>query len=1099
MLRIVTGPFHPDLESALVSDLRRLKSPDSLAPLAVIVPSDSLRDHLKRLLCLEQGLSLINVHILTFHQLALRLLSERRPFDFNRLRSPLYFHELVRHLLRRQPAGSSWHALGETPGAWSALYATLKDLKDAAVDPDRVADVWSQRWPGQLPEPQPLWLLYRQFLEMRRRLSAWDADDLASLATAEVPRSAFLAGLHHALYYGFYDLTQVQLDFFRAVTAIAAATVYFPLVDGQAEFLFAQRFYDAHIRGLGGSESPARRGAKSSGRQLALFDETLSEPASKDRGVSVTPGLQVVPRVMCAGNPLDEVTTVAKDILSLVEDRGYRFADIGIVVRSMAGYDDVLARVCAEQGVPIAGDLGRPLGVWPSVNVVLQLLAVRASDFHRDDVLELLSSPFFRCEAVCPDPAAARPDLWTLAVRRLGITKGRDEWRRLTRFVDQGLPLRDGDEDYAGSIVAAEQVRLLCDTFTGLADAMETIPDSGSWTEYVDRLHTLADRLLAVDHSSAGESEADPLAVLFEVLDQLRHLDDFSERVLLHDFVTTARRAVEGARLSSRAAQGYGVQVLDAMAARGLSFRALYVLGLNEKSFPRFIHEDAFLRDAVRHMLEQDIGYKIEAKLAGYEEERLLFALLRRSAREYLMVSYQRADRAGRPLAPSGYVDDLCRESLAAVQYIPRRPAARFETVPQYRIACLTEAELATRSLLERRMPVVLYGLYPGGLLLERSLPVLQAQERMERRLGAYDALIGAASNSWQTLLSRGFSPTALQRYASCPFQFFAASILHLDHEDIDSPGDPIGPLEQGTLAHRILRRWMEESAEVGAFGTEKKVLLSDPLDRLDDCARAVFADYESDHPVGYTLTWELRQRELMTFLREAARLELAELDGRWQPWLFEHPVNGVLTVDFSDESIAVPIKGRLDRVDRSPQGRLFRIVDYKFKRTREPKPYETNLGLAAVRGDNLQPPLYLLMAEAALAADLGAPPPTCDGVWFYYLAPEWKEPLKRVAFPGDAWRSPMFGALSTSLTRIFTGIRDGLFFIAPHASVCGRCDFGALCRRTHQPSAWRARADTSVTQSHRALRRAQLPGSGDQAPLNEATSSKALVDEDES
>jgi ATP-dependent helicase/nuclease subunit B len=1098
MLRIVTGPFHPHLESALVSDLRRLKTPDPLAPLAIIVPSDSLRDHLKRLLCLGQGLSLIHVHILTFHQLALRLLSERQPFDINRLQSPIYFHELVHHLLRRQPAGSTWHALAETPGAWSALFATLKDLKDAAVDPDRVADVWGQRWPGQSPEPQPLWLLYRQFLEMRRRLSAWDADDLASLATAEVPGSVFLAGVRHALYYGFYDLTQVQLDFFRAVTAVVSATVYFPLVDGHAEFSFAQRFFDAHIRGLGVSELASRRGEKSSGRQLALFDETLPEPASNNPADSLTPGLPIIPRVMCAGNPLDEVTTVAKDILSLVEERGYRFADIGVAVRSLAGYDDVLARVFAEQGVPMAKDLGRPLGVWPCVKAVLQLLAVRASNFHRDDVLDLLSSPFLRYETVCPHPAAARPDLWTVAVRRLGITKGRGEWRRLTRFVEQGLPLHDGDEDGAGSIVPAEQVRLLYDMFSNLADALEAIPDSGSWTEYVDRLQALGDRLLLVDRSGAEESEADPMASTFEVLGQLRHLDDFSDPVPLKEFVLTAHRAVEDTRGLSRSVQGCGVQVLDAMAARGLSFRALYVLGLNEKCFPRFIHEDAFLRDAVRHMLEQDIGYKVEVKLAGYEEERLLFALLRRSARDYLMLSYQRADRAGRPLAPSGYVDELCREPPAAIQHIPRRPAARFETVSQYRTGSLTEAELATRSLLERRMPVPLYSRYPGGLLLERSLPVLQAHERIERRLGAYDGLIGAGSAFWQTVLSRGLSPTALQRYATCPFQFLAASILHLDQEELDSPGDPIGPLEQGTLAHRILRRWMEELASAGWFGTEKKTPVIDPLILLDECAGTVFADYESVHPVGYALTWELRQRELVTFLREVARLELTELDGRWEPRLFEHPVNGVLPVDFPDGSIMVPIKGRLDRVDWSPQQRLFRIVDYKFKRTREPKSHETNLGLAAVRGYNLQPPLYLLMAEAALAADLGAPPPMCNAVWFYYLAPDWKEPLKRVPFPGDAWRSSMSGALSTSLTRMFTGIRDGAFFIAPHESVCGRCDFGGMCRRTHQPSAWRARADTSTIRAHRDLRRAQLPGSGDQAPFSESKMGKTIADEDE-
>lgn len=1082
MLRIVTGSFQPRLESALVSDLRRLKSQDPLEQLAIVVPSDHLRDRVKRLLCMERGLSLVNVHVLTFYHLALRLLSERRPFDTNRLRPPLYFHELVHHLLRRQPAGSAWRAMAETPGAWSALSATLKDLKDAAVDPDRVADVWSQQWSGLMPEPQPLWLLYRQFLEMRRQLSAWDADDLASLASAEAGQSVFLTGLRHALYYGFYDLTQVQLDFFRAVTAIVPATVYFPLIEGHADFSFAQRFFDAHIRGLGRREVRQPQEVADN-KQLSLFDGCSQDPVP-DPADAPDPlerpiiGRSIIPRVISAGSPRDEVTTVAKDILGLVEERAVRFADIGVVARSLSGYDDLITRIFAEQGIPVATDLGRPLAAWPSVKAVLQLLAVRASNFHRDDVLELLSSPFLNREAVCPDPAAVRPDLWTLAVRRLGLAKGRGEWGRMTRFLDQDLPLHDGEEEGAGPKVPAAQVRLLWETFTKLADILETMPDSDSWSQYVERLQELSGRLLGDDASDAMPSALNPMACFQEMLDQLRHLDEFSDPVPLNEFVQAVHRAVDVARLPSPTQQGCGVQVLDAMAARGLSFRALYVLGMNEKSFPRFIQEDAFLRDAVRHMLEQDVGYKVQAKISGYEEERLLFALLCRSAREQLTLSYQRADGAGRPLVPSGYVEDLCRE-LSLIPYaIPRRPAARFETVPQYRPDCLTESELATRCLLERLVPTALCPQYPGGALLERSLAVLQAHERMERRLGVYDGLIGEGFGYWETVLARGLSPSALQRYATCPFQFFAASVLRLDAEKQDKPGDPIGPLEQGTLAHRILRRWMEDLTGQGFF-VEGATGSIDPLTRLEQCARQVFADYEVTHPVGYALTWELRQRELLTFLREVVQRDLAELAGGWQPRLFEYPVNGILTVKLANGPIAVPLKGRLDRVDWSPQRQAFRIVDYKFKRTKEPKSYEKNLALGAVRGYHLQPPLYLVMAEASLAAAFDQPSPTCEGVWFYYLAPDWKERMKQVRFPGDAWQSPLETGLSTSFMRIFTGIRSGSFFIAPHESVCERCEFGSICRRTHQSSAWRARADAAAIQSHRDLRRARPPDSG--------------------
>ncbi|HJR77392.1 MAG TPA: PD-(D/E)XK nuclease family protein [Nitrospiraceae bacterium] len=1079
MLRLVTDPFQPRLESSLVSDLRRLKSHEPLAPLAIIVPSDTLRDRVKRLLCIEQGLTLVNVHVLTFYQLALRLLSEREPFDTSRLQSSVYFHELVHHLLRRLGPDSPWHPLAETPGAWSALFATLRDLKDAGVDADRVADVWSQRWPGGRPEPQPLWLLYRQFLEMRRQLSAWDADDLAVLATEKAGDSDFLTGLRHALYYGFYDLTQGQLDFFRAVTGIVPATLYFPLIDGHPDFGFAQRFFDAHIRGLGRLELQSTAGKVPIG-QLSLFDEAPPSPVeSQSSGAADGGEIFVLPRVMSAGSPLDEVTTVAKDILSLVEERGYRFADIGVVVRSLSAYADLIGRVFAEQGIPVATDLGRSLAAWPFVKAILQLVTVRASDYHREDVLELLSSPFLRREAICPDADAARPDLWSLAVRRLGVTKGKDQWQRLTRFLDQDFPLHDGDDDGTGRVVPVSQIRLFWDTFTGLADALDALPESAPWSQYVDSLHELIGRLLLDDSVDPQTGVATPGATLSELLAQLRRLDEFSGPVPLTEFVLAVHRAVDSARHYASAQLGCGLQVLDAMAARGLSFRALYVLGLNEKCFPRFIHEDAFLRDTVRHMLEQDIGYKIQTKVSGYEEERLLFTLLCRSAREQLTLSYLRADETGRPLVPSGYVDDLCQGRSLTPLAVPRRPAERYEAMSQYRPDCLTESELTTRFLLDRRIPTKLFTQYPGGLLLQRSLVVLQAHDRMEHRLGPYDGLIGAESGAWEKFLARGLSPSTLRRYASCPFQFFAASVLRIETEESAMPGDPIGPLEQGILAHRILRRWMEDLAGQGFFarGGTSSV---DPFTLLEDCARQVFADYEMTHPVGYALTWELHQRGLLTFLHEVGRQDLAHLAGEWQPVLFEYPVSGELSVDLGNGSTAVPVKGRLDRVDWSPERRIFRVVDYKFKRTKEPKSHEKNLALGAIRGHNLQPPLYLLMAEGSLASVLGADPSTCDGVWFYYLAPDWEERMTRVLFPGDAWRSSLRAALSGTFRRIFTGIRSGHFFIAPHESLCERCDFTTICRRSHQASAWRARTDDAPVQSHRELRRARPPAGGD-------------------
>ena len=132
-------------------------------------------------------------------------------------------------------------------------------------------------------------------------------------------------------------------------------------------------------------------------------------------------------------------------------------------------------------------------------------------------------------------------------------------------------------------------------------------------------------------------------------------LDAIGEDITWAEFAELLAHAFERASIPLEPTPHQGVRLLDAMTARGLSFKALFVLGLNDKVFPRYVREDAFLRDRHRRVLDTTLGFKIDEKLAGYDEERLLFSLICGSADRRLYLSFQRAD-AGRMLAASPYI-----------------------------------------------------------------------------------------------------------------------------------------------------------------------------------------------------------------------------------------------------------------------------------------------------------------------------------------------------------------------------------------------------------------------------------------------------------
>src|SRR5207244_11174517 len=104
--------------------------------------------------------------------------------------------------------------------------------------------------------------VYATGIKRNRTVRLADTDVLSALAMERVVDSAFLKRMARICYYGFYDLTQGQLDFFKAVAGAYPATLFFPSRPVSSAYRFAQRFFETYIHGLairveGGPPIPA--------------------------------------------------------------------------------------------------------------------------------------------------------------------------------------------------------------------------------------------------------------------------------------------------------------------------------------------------------------------------------------------------------------------------------------------------------------------------------------------------------------------------------------------------------------------------------------------------------------------------------------------------------------------------------------------------------------------------------------------------------------------------------------------------------------------------------------------------------------------------
>ncbi|HEX9284376.1 MAG TPA: hypothetical protein VF879_01800, partial [Nitrospirales bacterium] len=634
MLTIVTGPFQPDLETALVSQVRTLKQENPLAPLAIIVPSQQLARRVKWLLAIEQGLALLDVHVLTFHQLAVTVIRDA-DMSVPTLVNVAFREELLRYLVDRGvPGADVFQGQRAMKGLWTGLWATIQDLKEARVEPDTALAALEE---GRLKSDDlarltALLRLYAAVLEIDKALRLADPDDLATIAMERAADASFLKRMTRICYYGFYDVTQGQLDFFKAVAAGYPTTVFFPLRRDIPAYRFAQRFFETYIQGMTiRVEGGPAKGAPPTPTLLSMADE-------------MAPPVRGTCRIISAVGPEDEVAAAAKEILRLIEDQGFDPLEIGVVTRMLDSYLPVVRRVFEENKVPFACSEGEPLIHEPLAKTIIRFLRLRVESFPRASVLDVLTSPSFQLDDILvgggpakgapPTPTSTKPkpvphpDMWEWITRKLGITRGDPaggdlgEWQRLERAI---LPHVDCPP------ATSEQIGLLWDLVKRLHADLSAIPARAGWGEYAAMFSRLLplyfDLPVRNGSPAAGHGELVPAAIL-SCLASVEKLDVLGEEVSLKEWTNLLVRALERAHVPSEAGDRHGVQVLDVMGARGVPFRALFVLGLNEKIFPRSIREDALLRDTERDVLARDLGFKIALKLDGFQEERLLFALL---------------------------------------------------------------------------------------------------------------------------------------------------------------------------------------------------------------------------------------------------------------------------------------------------------------------------------------------------------------------------------------------------------------------------------------------------------------------------------------
>jgi CRISPR/Cas system-associated exonuclease Cas4 (RecB family) len=950
------------------------------------------------------------------------------------------------------------------PGFPKALARTLWELRLAGLPSDRLIDQAGPRGPalhgGSRPGPSGPGAAVRDVGRLLARfesqLDTAAVDDRAALfrLAAAACRADRVRWARLSIV-----LLDVPLDSRAEQDFVAALVSRSPEVLATAPG--GDHFALRALAAMGGQldTQPDTAPAASDLRHLRQFIFEKERPRERARAGDVTlfsaPGegreaVEIVRRI------LDEAAT------------GVPFDEMAVFLRTPQQYLGLLEHACARGDVPVYFDRGtrRPDPAGRAFVALLSCAVEGLSAKRFDEYLSLgqvprvgeggqagPKGPALQIETDSDDEAVVAGTLrspwkWEELIVESAVVGGRTRsdgaarWRRRLDGLDADYAYRIAalkkEEPESARIPRFERdrrnLRHLRQFALPIIDALAEWPARATWGDWLDRFSALATRALwRPARVLQTLVELRPMAAVGPVtLEEAR--DVLHDRLVTLDWDPPARR--------------YGcVFVGTPHQARGRAFRVVFVPGLAERVVPQRPREDPLLLDDRRGAIDAAL---VDQKQRG-DAERLLLKIAIGAARERLYLSYPRLDVAEtRARVPSFYALDVMRaitgrvpdHRVLASDAADQGGASLAWPAPRDPDRAIDDLEhdLATlKPLLESRDPASVKGHahYMLGLndALRRS--VISRWARGRPAWSSSDGLIKVAPGTKAAidanrLNARPYSLSALQRFATCPYQFLLATIYRLEPWDEPEPLVRMDPLTRGSLFHKAQAEFYRAMQSAGALPVTRAGL-DRAIVTLDGVLDRVAAEYAETLAPAIDRVWRDEIGEIRRDLGIWAQ-KLVD-DPTWVPTYFEFSF-GLSDEGRDPRSLKDPItidgrfvlRGSVDLIEHRPDLDVLRVTDHKTGKNR------STPDLIVGGGATLQPVLYSVAIEQGLGKRV------TEGRLFYATTAGGF--VEHPITINDYTR----GQGLQVLTIVDRAVELGVLPAAPVDRACTWCDFRPVC-----------------------------------------------------
>ena len=623
--------------------------------------------------------------------------------------------------------------------------------------------------------------------------------------------------------------------------------------------------------------------------------------------------------IFLAKNQYSEIENIAKIITKLVKEKNLRYKDVSVITQNIDTYSSLVRSIFTQYDIPVFIDEKRDLNQNVIIQYVLSIFEIFSSNFSKESIFNYLKVGFSDIE---------NDDIFKLEnyCTRWGIKQNR--WKN--DFI-YGIDEKNKEEIEYLNKLRKQTIEPLIDLKKKFGTVIETtkaIYEFLQQQNIEEKINVKINELQKLNQIDLASEYISSYKIILDIFDEMVLIFG-KEKLSIDKYAQILKTGLKNSELGKIPGTQDQVIVGDIERSRSHKVDTIFIIGLNDGSFPKINSGEGFFGDKDRETLKNDGIELAKGTIENLYEENFNIYKAFTTAEKSLYLSYSSSDTDGKSLRPSIMINKIKK-------IFPNIKEESDIINKKYQI---TNYNMTYQELLEnialikdnKEIDNIWHTVY--NFYKQQN----EWYEKLEQDIKGID-YTNLPKNIEQDIINKLYGNTLntsvskLEKFAQCPFSYYLQYGLKLkEKEELKVQSFDTGSFMHETI-DEFFKKVKEENISLAELvSDEEKIqeLVNNVIkEKLDMGKRYTFVATSKykvlvkrlERVVAKALKFIIEGLVYSEFNIEGTEIEFAK-NGKYKPIVIQ-----------LEDGKKVEIVGKIDRIDTatSEDGKYLRIIDYK-------------------------------------------------------------------------------------------------------------------------------------------------------------------------